>query len=125
MYLVSPGNENLVVVKIDRGKTSFLNIVIKMAENAWMENKMEQENNKRTKRTVLILFTVRVCLWLVALGSTAYWIYYSVRLHMDGIFAPEQYSPMLRPVLYTCLIIAIVAICISFALHAISNKIKK
>ena len=85
---------------------------------------MEQGNYKNTKRRVLILFILRVCLWIAALGSTAYWIYYSVRLHMDGIFAPEQYSPMLRPVLYTCLIIAIVAICMSFVLHAVSNKIK-
>ena len=79
----------------------------------------------KTDSRVVALFIARVCLWIVALASTIYWIWYSAKLHSDGIFAPEEYSPMLRPVLYTCLIIAIVAICVSFALRAWTVKIKK
>ena len=79
----------------------------------------------KVKTQVTILFIIRVCLWIVAALSTLYWMYYSVKLHMDGIFAPEEYSPRLRPVLYTCLIISIAAICISFALHAKSKRIQK
>lgn len=82
---------------------------------------MKRENSKK----VLAIFVVRVCLWIVALVSTIYWIWYSVKLHNDGIFAPEEYSPLLRPVLYTCLVISIAAVCISFALRAWSMKIKK
>ncbi|MBQ3798294.1 MAG: hypothetical protein II842_18790 [Butyrivibrio sp.] len=64
----------------------------------------------------------RICLWIVALTATIYWIYYSIKLHNDGIFDPSEYSTLLRPVLYTCLIISILAICISFALRAISKR---
>ena len=74
---------------------------------------------------IKILFGVRICLWLVALASTVYWISYSMKLHANGIYAPEEYSPLMRPVLYTCLGIAIAAICISFALHALSVRMKK
>ena len=80
---------------------------------------------KRPRKEIIILFVIRVCLWIVALAATIYWMYYSVKLHRMGIFAPEEYSPLLRPVLYTGLGIAFVAICISFALHALSVRIKK
>ena len=81
--------------------------------------------DKKKDSRVLALFITRVCLWVVALVSTIYWIWYSIKLHNDGIFAPEEYSPMLRPVLYTCLAISIAAVCISFALRAWSMKIRK
>ena len=80
---------------------------------------------KKANTPILVLFIIRVLLWIVALSSTIYWIYYSIKLHSDGIFAPEEYSPLMRPVLYTCLAIAITAVCISFALHALSKKIKR
>ncbi len=80
---------------------------------------------ERPKKLIIVLFVIRVCLWIIALASTIYWIYYSIKLHRDGIFAPDVYSPMLRPVLYMCLCISIVAICISFALHAWTVRIKK
>ncbi|SFB70275.1 hypothetical protein [Butyrivibrio sp. YAB3001] len=69
------------------------------------------------------LFIIRFCLWIVAFASTAYWIYFSVKLHREGIFDPSEYATALRPVLYTCLAIALVAICISFWLHRMSKKI--
>ncbi len=85
----------------------------------------ENEMQDKDKKLIKIFFSIRVCLWIVALVSTIYWIYYSVKLHLNGIFDPAEYSTLLRPVLYTCLIIAIVAVCISFALHAWSVRIKK
>ena len=81
-----------------------------------------EKNNKSKIRALLV---IRVCLWIVALASTIYWIWYSVKLHSEGIFAPEEYSPLMRPVLYTCLIIALASICISFVLHAFAKKLKK
>ena len=80
---------------------------------------------EKAEKQVLVLFIIRICLWIVALVSTVYWMYYSVKLHNEGIFEPSEYSPRLRPVLYTCLIISIAAVCISFALHALSKKIKE
>ena len=71
------------------------------------------------------IFVVRVCLWLVALVSTIWWIYYSVKLHIDGIYDVHMYAELLRPVLYTCMAIAIISICISFALHALTKRIKR
>ncbi|MCR5558288.1 MAG: hypothetical protein K6F75_12120 [Butyrivibrio sp.] len=82
-----------------------------------MENKQ--------KRSLIILFVLRVILWITAIVSTIYWIWFSVKLKMDGILAPEEYSPRLRPVLYTCLIISLAAVAISFALYSVSKKIKK
>ena len=77
---------------------------------------------KKTRKEVMIIFAVRVCLWITALASTIYWIYYSVKLHREGIFDPSLYATLLRPVLYTCLVIAVAAVCISFALRAYSKK---
>ncbi|MBE5844392.1 MAG: hypothetical protein E7302_09455 [Butyrivibrio sp.] len=77
------------------------------------------------KNIIKGLFVVRICLWIVALGSTIYWINYSRVLHSQGIYAPEEYSPLFRPVFYTCLIITIAAICLSFFLHSVGKKLKK
>jgi hypothetical protein len=82
---------------------------------------MARSNGQKIK----ILFIIRICLWIVALGSTICWIYYSIKLHLDGIFEYHTYAAMLRPVLYPCLIISVTAICISFALYAISRKLQK
>ena len=80
---------------------------------------------EKSKTQIRVLFAARVCLWIIALVSTVYWIYYSAQLHSQGIFAPEEYAPLFRPVFYTCLAISIAAVCISFVLHAISKKIKE
>ena len=78
----------------------------------------------KEEKTVKILFAVRVILWAVALGSTVYWIWYSFDLMGSGIFDPYEYAGLLRPVLYPCLCIAIVAVCISFALYRKSKELK-
>ncbi len=80
---------------------------------------------KTAKTQIIVIFVIRVMLWITALVSTVYWIRFSFKLTMDGIFAPEEYAPILRPVLYRCVIIAVVAIAISFALYALSKHIKK
>lgn len=80
---------------------------------------------KKVNSKVLTIFVIRVCLWIVALVSTIYWIWFSFNLYSQGIFTPEEYSPRMRPVLYTCLAIAIAVVCISFALRAWAVRIKK
>lgn len=68
------------------------------------------------------LLATRICLWIIAFATTAYWIYYSIKLHHEGVFDPAEYSTALRPVLYTCLIIAVAAVAISFVLYRIDKK---
>lgn len=79
----------------------------------------------QTEQKIKLLFIIRICLWIVALVSTIRWIYYSIKLHMDGIFDYHTYAAMLRPILYPCLIISVTAVCVSFALYAVSRKLKK
>ncbi|MBR3525266.1 MAG: hypothetical protein IKO11_05415 [Lachnospiraceae bacterium] len=83
------------------------------------------EEKKKARKKIFILFIIRIFLWLVAAVSTVIWMYYSGKLHQDGIFDPFEYATLLRPVLYTCLIISIVAVCTSFALYAVTKKIRK
>ena len=79
----------------------------------------------KTKTKIRILFIIRICLWITALISTGYWVYFSFKLtYVDEIFDPYEYASLLRPVLYPCLIIALAAIGISFALYAQSKKLK-
>ena len=80
---------------------------------------------KTAKTQILILFIIRVCLWITALVSTGYWIWYSAKLHRDGIFDPYEYSTLLRPVLYTCVGITVAAVAVSFALYALTKRIRK
>lgn len=80
----------------------------------------------KTETKIKILFIARICMWITAVISTVYWIGYSAKLtYVDEIYLPEEYAPLLRPVLYPCLIITFVAICISFALYGQSKKLKK
>ena len=80
---------------------------------------------KEAKKQITILFFIRLFLWIVALGSTIYWIRYSIRLHELGIFDPHEYATALRPVLYICLIISVAAVGVCFVLYARSAKLKK
>ncbi len=80
---------------------------------------------KKVKTQIIIIFVCRIILWVIALASTVYWIRYSFQLTMNEIYEPEEYAPLLRPVLYTCVIIAVVAIALSFALYALAKHIKK
>ena len=77
---------------------------------------------KDSDKKIKGLFIARVCLWITALVSTVYWIYYSVKLHNAGIFDPAEFATRFRPVFYTCLVISILAVALSFVLHAISKK---
>lgn len=79
----------------------------------------------RAQTVVRLLFVIRVCLWLIALSSTLYWMHLSNDLYKRGIFDPLEFSKYFRPVFYPCVITAFVAIGISFALFAISKHIKK
>lgn len=79
----------------------------------------------KAETKITILFVIRICLWIIALVTTGYWMYYSFKLTHDGIFDPYEYAELLRPILYPCLVIAITAVCISFALYAKSQKLKK
>ena len=79
---------------------------------------------KKTKVTLITLLVIRILLWATALVSTIYWIYYSFDLYRQGYIIPEEYSPRLRPVVYTCVLIAVAAIALSFLLHAIGKRIK-
>ena len=92
-----------------------------------MENSTEYnlENRKKATIQIRIIFVIRVCLWVVALVATINWIIYSVKLYLDGIVVPSEYSPLLRPVLYRGVIIAVLAIGASFALYALAKYIKK
>ena len=74
---------------------------------------------------IKVLFIIRICLWIIALSATIRWMYYSVKLHMDGIYEVHEYATLLRPGLYTGLLISFVSIGISFYLHVITVRIKK
>ncbi len=78
---------------------------------------------KKKSTAVIILFVIRVCLWVTALVSTVYWIWFSAKLHADGIFDPHEYATALRPVFYTCVVIAFLSVALSFVLYAVSKKI--
>ena len=80
---------------------------------------------KKAEIQIKIIFVVRILLWVTAFASTAYWIWYSFKLYHDGIFLPEDYSPLMRPVLYRGVIIAVAAIVLSFVLRSVAVKIKK
>ena len=80
---------------------------------------------KKAKTQIIIIFVCRIILWVIALASTVYWIRYSFQLTMNEIYEPEEYAPLLRPVLYVCVGIAVASIGLSFGLYAIAKRIKK
>ncbi|MBR5420477.1 MAG: hypothetical protein IK115_04945 [Lachnospiraceae bacterium] len=77
------------------------------------------------QKKINLLFGIRVCLWIVAFVSTAYWMYYSGKLHREEIFDPYEYATLFRPVFYTCLIISLSAVILSFVLYALGRKLKR
>ena len=80
---------------------------------------------KDPKVQIKILFVFRVILWITALLLTVYWMWYSNELYRKEIYDPYEYATRLRPVLYPCLGFSIVAVAVSFALYALSKRIKK
>ena len=79
----------------------------------------------KVEKKIRVLLIIRICLWIVAAVSTIYWISFSVKLHMEGIYDVHTYATILRPVLYTCLVISLAAVCMSFVLHALAVRIRR
>lgn len=92
-----------------------------------MESSEKKDTQKKAepRKTVKILFGIRVCLWAVAAGFTIHWIYWSFHLYEIGIHIVEDYGKALRPILYKDLIVSVICVLISFKLRSISDKIKK
>ena len=80
---------------------------------------------EKAKKQIKNLFIARICLWVVAAVSTLIWMWYSFKLHRDGIFDPYEYATLLRPVKYTGLIVAVAAILLAFLLRRITLEIKR
>ena len=80
---------------------------------------------EKAKKAIKTIFIIRICLWVVAAVSTVYWIWYSFKLTWDGIFDPYEYSSLLRPVMYTGIVVAVVAILLAFLLRRITVEIKR
>lgn len=74
---------------------------------------------------VTIIFYIRMILWAIALGATIYWIKWSFKLYEMGFVDETDYAAHFRPIFGKGLLISIIAICASFILRAISDKIKK
>lgn len=73
------------------------------------------------------LFIARVCLWIISLAATIYWIVWSFKLYIDnGYFMDvHEYATLLRPKFYGGVIVAVVCLFIATRLRGISDKIKK
>ena len=84
-----------------------------------------EDKREKVQKLIKVLFIIRVCLWITCFIPTIHWIYYSFKLTYDGIFDPFEYAAALRPVLYPCLGISLTALCVSFALHAVSKRFKE
>ena len=80
---------------------------------------------EKAKKTIKTIFIIRICLWVIAAVSTGVWIWYSFKLTWDGIFDPYEYSSLLRPVMYTGIVIAVVAILLAFLLRRVTVEIKR
>ena len=80
---------------------------------------------EKAKKTIKTIFIIRICLWVVAAVSTGVWIWYSFKLTHDGIFDPYEYATLLRPVMYTGIVVAVVAVLLAFLLRRITVEIKR
>lgn len=91
-----------------------------------MEEKVTAEQLEKAKTAIKNIFIIRATLWVIALGATIYWIAveYDLRCR-QFIFDPYEFAGIFRPIFYTCLVITIVAIVISFILRKITLEIKR
>lgn len=80
---------------------------------------------KETDRRVFTLFCFRILMWITALCANIYWIYWHFHLYAMEIFDVHEYAALFRFRFYNALIVAFIAIIISFILRAISDSIKK
>lgn len=71
------------------------------------------------------LFIARICMWIIALSATIYWIYWNFKLYSLEIFDVHAFAKIFRPKFYTALTISVIAIIISFILRKFSDDIKK
>lgn len=78
-------------------------------------------NGEKTRK---ILFVIRICLWIIALVATIYWIYWSFKLYTMGYVDEHQYALMFRPIFAKGLFTSLIAVGISFILRRISDYIK-
>ena len=83
-----------------------------------MDVKLEEQKIKK-------LFIARICLWIVAASANIYWIYWNFKLYSLEIFDVHAFAKIFRPKFYTALAIAFIAICVSFYLRSISDRIKR
>lgn len=70
------------------------------------------------------LFCARVCLWIIALSATIYWIYWSFHIYTLGVIDEHEYALIFRPIFAKALLISLVAVGVSFILRIKSDKIK-
>lgn len=70
------------------------------------------------------MFYVRVCLWIIALVATIYWIYWSFHIYTLGVIDEHEYAVMFRPIFAKGLAISVGSIVISFILRFISDNMK-
>lgn len=78
-----------------------------------------------SEKKIKIIFAIRVLLWLVALGFTGHWLYWSFYLYHQEIFEVGQYAEIFRPILYKDLAVSVACIVVCFILRKISDTIKK
>lgn len=79
----------------------------------------------KAKKQVKLIFAVRILLWITAFAATLVWVIYNFKLSAEEIFDPAEFAAGFRPLFYTCLVISIIAVCVAFALHMVSKKIKE
>jgi len=82
-------------------------------------------SNEEIKKKIKNLFACRVTLWVIAAASNIYWIVLSFWLYSRGIWEAHEYATYLRPRLYAAIIVAVICICVSFALRRRSDTYKK
>jgi len=82
-------------------------------------------DNAKAQKAVKIIFGVRIVLWVVALGATLYWAYWSFKIYALGIFDVYEYAEIFRPIFRRGLLISIGAIIICLILRRFSDTIKE
>lgn len=78
-------------------------------------------NGEKTRR---IMFIIRICLWIIALSATVYWIYWSFKLYTMGFLDEHEYAVAFRPIFAKGLFTSLIAVGISFIFRRISDNIK-
>lgn len=80
---------------------------------------------EKAKKTIKIIFGIRILLWIVAFIATMYWAVWSFKIYAMGIYDAYEYAAMLRPVITKGLIISVVCIVVCFVLRHISDTLKQ